>query len=232
LAALTVTGAFSLAIGIFHARVQTDFPVHALTDNCAVLRLSSDGYLCVGIDLQKRVALGTFRYLDPKGLEPHTSSWPNRSLPLKPPSAQNSGCRALGFLPPTTGPIASLPNRASAYCRTCLECKSARHSTPHGQRPETPRPHGTCTTTCSGSENSCEEPPIGRSRSPIRIKRCPTMILSTSATEYSFDQVMAPSSRPGLKKLPSPSAILRKNCAPPPTPAPDRSSLPIEQSHR
>jgi hypothetical protein len=71
MAALTITGIFSFAIGTCRARVQTDFAIHDLTDNCAVLRLSSDGYLCVGIDFHKHIALRTFRYLDPKGLELH-----------------------------------------------------------------------------------------------------------------------------------------------------------------
>jgi hypothetical protein len=71
IATLVVTGVFSLAIGTWRARAQTDFAILDLSDNCAVLRLSSDGYLCVGIDFQKRVALGTFRFLDPKDIELH-----------------------------------------------------------------------------------------------------------------------------------------------------------------
>jgi hypothetical protein len=54
------------AIGSRRARAQSTFAIHELADNCAVLRLSSDGYLCVGIDFKKRVALGMFRFLDPK----------------------------------------------------------------------------------------------------------------------------------------------------------------------
>jgi hypothetical protein len=69
LATLVVTGVLSFAIGTWRARTQSDFAIHDLADNCAVLRLSSDGYLCVGIDFQKRIALGTFRFLDPKGVE-------------------------------------------------------------------------------------------------------------------------------------------------------------------
>lgn len=71
IAMLVVTGVFSFAIGTWRAREQSDFAVHEIADNCAVLRVSSDGYLCVGIDFQKHVALGTFRFLDPKGLELH-----------------------------------------------------------------------------------------------------------------------------------------------------------------
>jgi hypothetical protein len=71
IATLVVTGVFSFSFGTWRAHAQTDFAIHDLTDNCAVLRLSSDGYLCVGIDFHKHVALGTFRFLDPKGLELH-----------------------------------------------------------------------------------------------------------------------------------------------------------------
>jgi hypothetical protein len=70
-ATLTVAGVFSLGIGICHARFK---PISRFTispTTFGVLRLSSDGYLCVGIDFQKRVALGTFRFLDPKSLELH-----------------------------------------------------------------------------------------------------------------------------------------------------------------
>jgi hypothetical protein len=69
IAALLITGAFASAIGIWHARVQTDFPIHDPADHCAILRLSTDGYLCVGMDFQKHAALGTFRFLDPKGVD-------------------------------------------------------------------------------------------------------------------------------------------------------------------
>lgn len=68
---ILITGVFAFAIGSFRARTQTDFAVHELSDGCAVLRLSSDGYLCVGIDFQKHVAAGTFRLLDPKGIDLH-----------------------------------------------------------------------------------------------------------------------------------------------------------------
>jgi len=71
IAVVVITGLFSSAFGLWHARVQRDFAISNVTDNCAVLRLSSDGYLCVGIDFHKHIALGTFRYLDPKGLELH-----------------------------------------------------------------------------------------------------------------------------------------------------------------
>jgi hypothetical protein len=71
IATLVVTGVLSFAIGTWRARAQSDFAIHELADNCAVLRLSSDGYLCVGMDFKKRVALGTFRFLDPKGLQLH-----------------------------------------------------------------------------------------------------------------------------------------------------------------
>jgi hypothetical protein len=71
IATLVVAGVLSFAVGSWRARAQSDFVIHDLADNCAVLRLSGDGYLCVGIDFQKRIALGTFRFLDPKGLELH-----------------------------------------------------------------------------------------------------------------------------------------------------------------
>lgn len=71
IATVVVTGVLSFAIGSWRARAQSTFAIHELADNCAVLRLSSDGYLCVGIDFKKRVALGTFRFLDPKGVELH-----------------------------------------------------------------------------------------------------------------------------------------------------------------
>ena len=67
--ALVVTGVFALGLGTFHANVQSDFPVHDPKDNCAVLRLSSEGYLCVGIDFRRRVPLGTVRFLDPKSTD-------------------------------------------------------------------------------------------------------------------------------------------------------------------
>jgi hypothetical protein len=71
IAMLVLTGASSFAIGTWRAREQSEFAVHEIADNCAVLRVSSDGYLCVGIDFQKQAALGPFRFLDPKGLELH-----------------------------------------------------------------------------------------------------------------------------------------------------------------
>jgi hypothetical protein len=70
IATLVMTGVLSFAIGTWRARAQTEFAIHQ-ADNCVVLRLGSDGYLCVGIDFQKRVALGSFRFLDPKGVELH-----------------------------------------------------------------------------------------------------------------------------------------------------------------
>jgi hypothetical protein len=51
-------------------------------DNCAVLRLSSNGYLCVGIDFKKRVALGTFRWTQ-RSSSPTSFEW-IQARPLPP----------------------------------------------------------------------------------------------------------------------------------------------------
>jgi hypothetical protein len=83
--ALVIAGALSVAVGTWRARVQTDFAIHEISDNCAVLRLSSDGYLCVGIDFRKHAALGTFRFLDPKGLELHLVRVGPIATPTSPP---------------------------------------------------------------------------------------------------------------------------------------------------
>jgi len=67
LAACTVVSTmFAFAFGEFRARTQSEFPVSGPPDPCVVLRVSSEGYLCAAIDLQKRITLGSFKFLDPK----------------------------------------------------------------------------------------------------------------------------------------------------------------------
>jgi hypothetical protein len=56
----------AMAFGESHARTQVEFPVLSSPDQCVVLRVSSEGYLCVAIDLQKRITLGRFKLIDPK----------------------------------------------------------------------------------------------------------------------------------------------------------------------
>jgi hypothetical protein len=62
---------FAYAFGKFRARTQEEFSVLSSPDPCVVLRLSSEGYLCAGMDTQKRVALGSVKIVDPDGTELH-----------------------------------------------------------------------------------------------------------------------------------------------------------------
>jgi hypothetical protein len=72
LAAGTVVSVlFAIAFGEFRARTQSEFPVLSSPDPCVVLRMSSEGYLCADIDLQKRITLGRFKIIDPKSADVH-----------------------------------------------------------------------------------------------------------------------------------------------------------------
>jgi hypothetical protein len=72
LAAGTVASTmFAFAFGEFRARTQAVFPVSNPPEPCVVLRVSSEGYLCAAIDLQKRITLGSFKIIDPKSADVH-----------------------------------------------------------------------------------------------------------------------------------------------------------------
>jgi hypothetical protein len=80
---------FAIAFGEFRARTQAEFPVLSSSVPCVVLRVSSEGYLCAAIDLQKRITLGRFTIIDPKSADVHIVKvgrirW--RAMPLEPPA--------------------------------------------------------------------------------------------------------------------------------------------------
>jgi hypothetical protein len=72
LAACTVVSIMlAFASGEFRARTQIEFPVFGPVDPCIVLRVSTEGYLCVAFDPQRRNALDSFRFVDPRGADIH-----------------------------------------------------------------------------------------------------------------------------------------------------------------
>jgi hypothetical protein len=72
LAACTVVSIMlAFAFGEFRARTQIEFPVLNPVDPCIVLRVSTEGYLCVAFDPQRRAELGSFRFVDPRGADIH-----------------------------------------------------------------------------------------------------------------------------------------------------------------
>jgi hypothetical protein len=70
-ACMVVSIIFAFAVGEFRARIQTEFPVLGPVDPCIVLRVSTEGYLCVAFDPLRRNAPDNFRFVDPKGADIH-----------------------------------------------------------------------------------------------------------------------------------------------------------------
>jgi hypothetical protein len=69
-----------------------------------VLRLSSDGYLCVGIDFKHHQATGAFKFMDPKTNELHMI----RAGRIAPPST------IFTLTPQTSAPVSAAPGSAPA----------------------------------------------------------------------------------------------------------------------
>jgi len=76
---------FAFAFGEFRARTQIEFPVLNPVDPCIVLRVSTEGYLCVAFDPMKRAELGAFRIVELRGADIHMA----KIGPLKPLTAQD-----------------------------------------------------------------------------------------------------------------------------------------------
>jgi hypothetical protein len=68
---IVVSVMLAFASGEFRARTQIEFPVLGAVDSCIVLRVSTEGYLCVAFDPQKRIELASFRFVDPRGADIH-----------------------------------------------------------------------------------------------------------------------------------------------------------------
>jgi hypothetical protein len=72
LAACTVASILlAFACGEFRARTQIEFPVLGSIDPCIVLRVSTEGYLCVAFNPQSRTELASFRFVDSRGPDIH-----------------------------------------------------------------------------------------------------------------------------------------------------------------
>jgi hypothetical protein len=97
-----IAAGFAVVIGAYSARTQDVFPLNEGAQPCAVIRVRQEGLLCIGLDLAKHTATGTFEFLKPEGtkLRMVRTGRINSSNPLvgNDPAAAQSGSPPMGAI--------------------------------------------------------------------------------------------------------------------------------------